>query len=372
MPVNPLLPDEQIVESSTEQEKELYGRYIRTRDEYDKLCGLTLVDGVPSTIAFVDKAWPDPEVCDCYEEWEEAWCLRERDRMRRVMSQSEFIDTISATNFGSASSRAQHLWTMEMLNTPFCLIGESDFGGVLTGYAMDPGPAYLWPNFEDDQDSDLLHRNILAINTNVRIEGEFTKGQGSALPATQTSPQKRRREAESSGGETVRSADSEDADCPGGFLFVQLGAVFAYGGSTKPWTELRTSERNDVSRGPWTATGFGVLLQIDSRGRQGPVWVIYNSHTIDENDTSDKQRHYHVPIMAEDSSTPLPHIGRLTAACDRTFTIAKIADSLAELENKSARIDFRVEAMVEFQMVRVKACSSSPGMPLVRQFVKAA
>lgn len=96
------------------------------------------------------------------------------------MSQSEFIDTISATNFGSASSRAQHLWTTEMLNTPFCLIGESDFGGVLTGYAMDPGPAYLWPSFEDDHDADLLHRNILAISTNVRIEGEFTKLQGSA------------------------------------------------------------------------------------------------------------------------------------------------------------------------------------------------
>lgn len=77
--------------------------------------------------------------------------------------------------------------------------------------------------------------------------------------------------------------------------------------------------------------------------------------------------------MAEGSSTPFPYIGRLTDACNRTFTAAKIADSLAELKDGSAKIDFRVAAVVEYQLVRVKACLASPGMPLVLvpQFVKA-
>ncbi|KAH6848177.1 hypothetical protein B0I37DRAFT_432324 [Chaetomium sp. MPI-CAGE-AT-0009] len=352
MPINPLLPDEEIVESFTEEERKFYDWYNEASDTIWSTDGRRK-GGVFELSDRIMASWPDPEVRARYCQWQNAWSGRAFDRLRRVVPQSEFLDTISATNFGSVSSRARHLWMMEMQNTPFCLLGESDFGGVLTGYAMDPGPAYLWPNFEYENDADLVHRNILAINTNVRVEGEFIERQDSA----QTSPRRRRGEAESSGGDTIRSADSGDADCAGG--------------GTKPWTELRISQRKAIVRGPWAATGFGVILEIDSRGRPGPVWVIYSFHTIDDDDTSGEQRHHHIRIMAEGSSTPFSYIGRLTPACDRTFTVAKIAKNLAELKDGSAKIDFQVEAVVEFLIVRVKACLSSPGMPLVRQFVKA-
>ncbi|ROT34534.1 hypothetical protein SODALDRAFT_329785 [Sodiomyces alkalinus F11] len=313
-------------------------------------------------------AWPDPEVQDRYRQWQCDWTGRVADRLVRDIPQSEFLDRVLATNFGSASSRAQHLWMMEMLNTPFCLLGESDFGnsGVFTGYAMDPGPAYLWPNLESQHDVGLVSPNILGINLGVRVEGDFVLREG---PATTVSPRKRRREeARSSGEDTVRSADSRDADHPGGFIFVQLGALYAYNG-TKPWAEARTLGRDTTIPGPWRATGFGVVLEIDARGRPGAVWVIYNFHTIEDND-SDERKHCHIPTRAEGSVSTFPYIGRLTPACNETFTIAKIAESLAELKNESAKIDFRVMDTVERQIVRVKTYSLTPGMPLVRQFAK--
>jgi hypothetical protein len=365
MPINPFLPDEQIVESFTEEEKKFYDFHIETDKAVFNADG-SRNGGMWAISNRIIAFWTDLEVRARYCKWELAWSGRSRDRLKRVMPQSEFLDTILATNFGSVSARAQHLWMMEMLNTPFCLLGESDFGGVFTGYAMDPGPAYLWPNYQYENDPDLVHRNILAINTNVLVEDEFIERQSTA----QSTPRRRRREADSSGGDTIRSADSEDADCPGGFIFVQLGALFAYGG-TKPWSELRTSERKAIVRGPWNATGFGVVLQIDSRGRPGPVWVIYNFHTSGNDDVPGQHQHRHIRMMTEGSSTPFPYIGRLTDACNRTFTVAKIADSLAELKDGAAKIDFRVAAVVELQIVRVKACLASPGMPLVRQFIKA-
>lgn len=283
MPLNPFLSDKEIVESFTEEEKQFYEFYLETNKAVFDADGRRK-GGMWAISDRIIAFWPDLEVRARYCRWQLDWSGRTNDRLKRVIPQSEFFDTISTTDFGSVLARGQHLWMMEMLNTPFCLLGESDFGGVFTGYAMDPGPAYLWPNFQDENDPDLVHQNILAINTNVPVEGEFIERQSTA----RSTPRRRRSEADISGGDTIRSVDSEDADGPGGFIFVQLGALFAYSG-TKPWTELQMSERKAIVHGPWNATGFGVVLQIDSRGRPGPVWVICNFHTSGNDDGSGQQ-----------------------------------------------------------------------------------
>ncbi|KAL2753601.1 hypothetical protein ACRALDRAFT_1082875 [Sodiomyces alcalophilus JCM 7366] len=85
----------------------------------------------------------------------------------------------------------------------------------------------------------------------------------------------------------------DDADCPGGFIFVQLGALFAYSG-TRPWAR---------------------------------------------------------PYLRAQRHPP----GSLDGDRD-----------LVELNNESAKINFRVQAIDACQIVRVKACSGASETLLVR------
>ncbi|KAK0722916.1 hypothetical protein B0T26DRAFT_240338 [Lasiosphaeria miniovina] len=118
MPVNPLLPDDQIIHSFTEEEKTFYDWYTANVAMLHAMQQKPKEFGMFPGIKVKEDAWPDPEIRDRYWEWETAWCRRERHRMKMVIPQSEFFDKISATNFWSVSARAEHLWMMEMLNTP--------------------------------------------------------------------------------------------------------------------------------------------------------------------------------------------------------------------------------------------------------------
>lgn len=294
----------------------------------------------------VDDKWLDPQVANRYCEWLTAWVSRRFHRMNRAIPQSEFIDRILATDFGNASSRGQFLWMMEMLNTPFCLIGEGTFGKDYTGYALDPGPAYLWPNKQDEDDFDLVHQSILGINLNVRQvdADEAERSRKDPLPMD-------RWMLKTPEGST-RRGNPRDTNRPEaeGFIFVQLGMLCAYSGP-RPWAEVRTLGREAIIPNSWAATGFGVVLQINSRGRPGSVWVIYNFHTLDEDDGS----HHHVP--RKDTKT-LP------------FTVAKIADRLEDLNHENARINFQIRATDERQIVGVRTFSKSSETLLGRQYVK--
>jgi len=78
------------------------------------------------------------------------------------------------TKFAYSDSVAQFLCTMEMLNAPFEMLGESEFGGVFTCY----GPRLSLPKsklrardeVDITNDATLLDRAILEININIRVE----------------------------------------------------------------------------------------------------------------------------------------------------------------------------------------------------------
>lgn len=283
-------------------------------------------------------------------EWEWEWSGRDIRRSRQVIPQSEFLAKRFQRPTLAALRRKGSL--ISVLNPPFRLIGEADFGGIFTGYGLDPGTIYLWPNFELETDPQLVSRNILAINTNIKVEGTFIERHGDALPAAiQVSPQKRRREDDSSGGESIRSTDSDDADLPGGFLFVQIGSLIAYTGD---WAKTQALGRGDIVAGSWTATEYGVVLQIDSRGRPGSVWVIYNFHNEDEEGRCPRAALMFSPTLGGSLGnvtrhSPLPRLLRTWRSCRRArsstlkFTLQSSV-RLSVSRNAKARREIRSSA----------------------------
>ncbi|KAK3939833.1 hypothetical protein QBC46DRAFT_408787 [Diplogelasinospora grovesii] len=119
-------------------------------------------------------------------------------------------------------------------------------------------------------------------------------------------------------------------------------------------------------------------MQIDSRGRPGPVWVIYNFHRQQESDwlydelsdePSASERRIHIPVRHQDGQI-LPHIGRLTPASSKTFTLAKIANSFRDL-GEGAQMAFDIHRDREYQIVRVRDYTSpSSDHYLLRQYIK--
>ncbi|KAK3369446.1 hypothetical protein B0T24DRAFT_360748 [Lasiosphaeria ovina] len=214
----------------------------------------------------------------------------------------------------------------------------------------------------DDYTEGILHRSILGINTNIPIEFAPPHDSGG-------SPSKRRYQQRSSGEDSVRSTDSGDVDYGHGFIFAQLGPLYAFTGP-HDWAEARKVMTYDdtIEMGHWTATGFGVVTEIDKNGRPGAIWLIYNFYQDDYTDFGPITR-THKPVFDQETMQQLPEKGRLVEGCTTTFTVAKIAENLGQLgAGKSFKID--VKEFDERQLVRVKILAAGQGLHLIRQFIK--
>ncbi|KAK0735144.1 hypothetical protein B0T26DRAFT_671327 [Lasiosphaeria miniovina] len=235
---------------------------------------------------------------------------------------------------------------MEIWNHDFFLLGEAKLGGMFTCFGLIPGAFYLTPNMgADDHTEGILHRSILGINNNIPIE--FVPPQDSGV-----SPSKRRYQQRSSGEDSVRSTDSGDVDYGHGFIFAQLGPLYAFTGP-RDWVEGRKfmTYNDTIEMGYWTATGFGVVTEIDKNGHFGPI------------------TRTHKPVFDQETMQQLPEIGRLVEGCTTTFTVAKIAENLGQLgARKSFKIDLK--EFDERQLVRVKTLAAGQGLHLIRQFIK--
>lgn len=116
-------------------------------------------------------------------------------------------------------------------------------------------------------------------------------------------------------------------------------------------------EMTDVRAHAWLETDFVVVVQISRFGQPGSVWVIYNFHedTGDQYAPNDQMRH----IRTEDSNgRRLPHIGRLHESCCHQFTVAKIANSVAELKYPRESFTFNVKFTTERQIVKARLFTS--------------
>lgn len=106
---DPLLPDDQIIASFTGEQKQFYEWSLKNEATLDRLSLEVGDDGFPADMSYVDRAWPDPQVRHRYCVWNQQWTCRLFQRMRRVISQTEFFDKISKTNFGNADERGAFL-----------------------------------------------------------------------------------------------------------------------------------------------------------------------------------------------------------------------------------------------------------------------
>ncbi|KAK3366692.1 hypothetical protein B0T24DRAFT_633416 [Lasiosphaeria ovina] len=296
-------------------------------------------------------------------DWCDDWIDRIFARESYAVPSSEFVDTLRRTNFRNTQSRAEWLAMMEIRNHDFFLLGEAKFDGIFTCFGLIPGAFYLTPNMgADDYTESTIHRSVLGINTNVPIE--FTPPENGG-----GSPSKRRRQERSSGEDSVRSTDSGDVDYGHGFIFTQLGPLYAFTGPCD-WEEARKTMTYDdiIEMGHWTATGFGVVAEIHKNGRAGAIWLIYNFYQDDDTDDAPIRR-THRPVFDQATKQQLPEIGRLVEGCQTTFTVAKIAENLGQLGGgKKFKIDLR--EFDERQLVRVKILAAGQGSHLVRQFIK--
>ena len=78
----------------------------------------------------------------------------------------------------------------------------------------------------------------------------------------------------------------------GGFIFAQLGALYVFAGPCN-WEETLKQGPEAITEGPWKATSFGVVVQLDMQGRPGSVWAIYNFYA--DNDESTER--FHIPVV---------------------------------------------------------------------------
>ncbi|KAF7556624.1 hypothetical protein G7046_g6247 [Stylonectria norvegica] len=332
----------------------------------------------PSTYKlWFQRHWPDPEERSQYEDWVYGWRDRHFVRMRYQIPASEFISLVRKTRFSDPASAAHLFWNMEMNNMPFVILGESDFGGVFTCYGLEVGANYLWPNMDGRApDKELMERNVLGINTDVHVE------YGRVEPASSTSAarSRKRRQEHSSGDDSVRSANSDDLNTPGGFVFAQLGVLRAFAGAD--WA-ASSKDPKLVQRGPWDDTGFGVVVQLSPLGRPGAVWVIYNfyqeeeldprmepedPYPVDESTHPDDFKRQHMRV--DDAFYGYPRIGRLQKNNSEMFTVAKIADSLDDLK-EGKRFTFDVNSRKECQIVRAWVSAGPHGRFILRQWIKA-
>src|SRR4051794_11971062 len=75
--------------------------------------------------------WSDPELRKEYLSWSSRWRRRRRAKTDQETTPMEFKQEIAGITFGNAKSRGKWLWRMTMCTKPFCILGESKFGGML-------------------------------------------------------------------------------------------------------------------------------------------------------------------------------------------------------------------------------------------------
>lgn len=281
------------------------------------------------------------------------------------MQRDELLEIYSSTPCKDPDALAYSLWIFNACNVADLFLGESSFGGVLTGYSVDSGSHFLHPdisrqNMSDVKNPNLLDSVILSMDLDCSPSRPATMAPITVSGPLSGSPRKRREENRSSGEDSaipLRSASSDDFVDKEPFCFFQLGSLLACTG--QEWADVRDKGQEEINDASWDETGYGVVIELSPSGYpRGPVYAIYNFHEVRWNTGVPG------PVPVEiDWKDPmhheLPHIRRLYPDCNQKFFLAKIADKLEDLDT-GVSFDFDVIEERRCTITRAKLDGKPP------------
>ncbi|KAL2687800.1 hypothetical protein Neosp_005369 [[Neocosmospora] mangrovei] len=121
IPAASYLSDEELIASFAPQERLFYDWFLETEEHRQFLMGLISDPGAYDR--FLEEAWPNPEVCEAYEDWAGKWLGRHFARMRYRVSDEALIAAFTP------DEQRFYDWFQKNEKKLNSLIGlESDFG----------------------------------------------------------------------------------------------------------------------------------------------------------------------------------------------------------------------------------------------------
>ncbi|KAM0345934.1 hypothetical protein ACHAPU_005987 [Fusarium lateritium] len=314
----------------------------------------------------IRKAWPNPDDAEGYQEWAYEWLGRFIRRKHYKMSAREFGELIYQTDFLNNDQVGAIVQAMDIYDMPFVTIGETDFGGVLTGYGFTLSPRYLEPS-QRVSGHGVTDDMILAMNIDVPYppsrstsvhsnEGTSTRSRGSSysMPSVEHTHPRPRPRAPSATSAVHQARGEID---PNHFVFAQLGVLHVY---SKDWEQAQARGPSGMFQDTWWTNGFAIVVRLSEKGVPGAVYALYSHDQQpglkDDDDDNDDYDNYD---DVEDSPEAANHIpGHLHPRSNEEFRLAKVADSLTELGDHNKRFSFIPITLNEDPIVRVKLWES--------------
>lgn len=329
--------DEEVIETFTPQEVEFHRWRVTSR---------TLLDLDLTNRDWVQKTWPNVE--NAYEKWMifyEKWDGRPARHwnVSYAISEDDYIDLICSMPCNNHKQCDKALEVQIYCDTRVIKLGESSFGGALTGYIVDVGPTYLQRKFlgdEDEDDPDLLRNQICSIDLDSNQHHCSAKDSDSF----------------------TRSADITDFLDRDPFCFWQLGGLMYCTGNT--WKDIREGRvaaphSTSVStryRDRWDETDYVVVVQLDPSGcPSGGVYVVHEKELKDHRHRWDPKTRPELP-------------GPLDKWSKQPFFMAKIADKFQDLK-ETRQFDFEV-ILKEKQDVIPTKVAGTPERPIPSYITK--
>ncbi|CAH0050532.1 unnamed protein product [Clonostachys solani] len=315
-----------------------------------------------------------PDIEDVHETlmtFTDKWIGREHERDRAPVSRSSLLTRIRETPCRDLQHLQQAISAIKTDNIPDFLVGESRFGGTLTGYAIRVNPRAFHPDEPFDEISD-AETAITLDPAIVAIDIDTTPSRPSPpsvdLPALSTS-QKRRRENRSPGEDSaasMRSANSDDFLDTEPDVFCQVGTLRYCTG--KDWMEVRDKSVQDKPVyhmwDSWQETGYSVVVKLDRNGyATGPVFAIcassYEKPTImDDLDVEEFE------MLEWEDSIRQSHLGSLYPGCDTKFFLAQMAEKLENLHH-GVEFNFDIKSHNKSLVQLTKLVGAGPSQMII-------
>ncbi|KAF5619807.1 hypothetical protein F25303_12703 [Fusarium sp. NRRL 25303] len=275
-------------------------------------------------------------------------------------------------------------------------LGQSDFGGVFTGYRIKVARDFLWPSVNSESPTITSTATLAILLDSSCSISQPTGAATFPFSAAQKTVEKiGERMADRT---SLREFKESDIDKPNHFVFAQLGSLIAFSKQCDPrdgWVKMNSVYDNRKEDDPWAQTNFGVVVRLDKKGNPGAVYVILNhfenctdygdspdhgvlygdefaytssddehedtdsgfsSSDDDSDDDSDGESSEDNTDRERRAYDPID--GFLTESCKQRFEVAKISNSIERLGNGMADFEFEVITTTECQIVRAMIWNS--------------